>query len=90
MEIWRNNEEKIDNIQSRCDKLREELHAKEKAQAHIEQCRERLKHLNPSFDEVFEPWIYKKCTALFDLADSDDINGCRIHFDLMSDFIRLG
>ena len=80
LEFWRGNEEKIANIQSICDALQNKLGAKEKAQAHIDRCWERL---NASEQEVFStPWIWDRRVAVFDLADKGYILGCGVFLDV--------
>ena len=82
LKLWRENDKEIANIQSMCTELRKELRAREKAQAHIEKCRLKLKSLNSSYDEVFESWIYAGHVAVFDLADNGHIDQCGIFLDV--------
>ena len=86
LKFWRDNDEKISNIQSMCNKLREKLGAKEKAQDHIYKCQERLEHMNPSYKDKepfpFKSWIYAGHVAVFDLKDKGTIDGCGIFLDV--------
>ena len=81
LEFWRKNVEKINNIQSICDAMHSDLVARNKAQAHIDQCKERLTERE---NEVFKTWIYKRNVSVFDLADEDDgyIDGCGLFLDV--------
>ena len=42
LEFWRKNDEKISNIQNMCDEMRHAVNTSKMAQAHIDQCMERL------------------------------------------------
>ena len=79
LKFWRDNDEKISNIQSMCDELTHELGAREKAQAHIDRCEELL---NPSHKELFRSWIYAGHVAVFDLADNGYIDQCGIFLNV--------
>ena len=79
LDFWQENYEKIDNIQSMCNKMQKELNPKAKAQAHRDQC---LKRLTEPEREIFEPWIYNGSTSVFDLAGGGDIDGCGIFLDV--------
>ena len=87
LEFWRDNDKKIRNIQSMCGDLWGELRAREKAQAHINKCQEALKHLNPSYNELFDPWIYKGHVAVFDLIPRVPPS-ISVESSLTSNFIR--
>ena len=86
LEFWRDHEDKISNIQSMCDEIRHGLRAKEKAQAHIIQCMERL---TPSEQEVFNSWIYAARVSVFDLADKGYIDGCGVFLDVRFHPLRV-
>ena len=73
LEFWRKNDEKISNIHSMCDAMWRDLRSKEMAQAHIDQCKERLTERER---EVFKIWIYKGTVSVFDLAGNVYIDGC--------------
>ena len=75
--FWRENEDKISNIQSMCDAMWQ--CAKEMAKSHIEQCRERLTEPER---EVFKMWIYRGTVSVFDLAGGGEIDGCGLFLDV--------
>ena len=78
LDFWKNNEEKIGNIQEMCNAMWRELKAK--AQAHNNECWEELE---PHEKDVFKkPWIYVRKVSVFDLIDGCDIKGCRIFLDV--------
>ena len=85
LEFWRKNDEKISNIQDRCDELWRRLRPREIAQAHIDRCKERLTERER---QVFETWIHRrhKCyepnVSVFDLAGNGDIDGCGLFLDV--------
>ena len=79
LEFWRENDEKINNIQSRCDAMHSDLRAREMAQTHIQQCEQRLTKRE---NEVFKTWIYKGNVSVFDLADGGHIGGCGLFLDV--------
>ena len=79
LEFWQKNEKKIGNIQAMCNKMREKLNAQAMAQAHIDQCLERL---TAPEREIFETWIYNRSVSVFDLAGDDYIDGCVIYLDV--------
>ncbi len=85
LEFWRKNDEKISNIQDRCNELWRRLRPREIAQVHIDRCNERLTERER---QVFETWIYKryKCyepnVSVFDLAGNGDIDGCGLFLDV--------
>lgn len=82
LNFWRENETKIESIQSMCDDLRKALRASDKAQAHIDQCLEELKKNNPSYVVVFRSWICRSHIAVFDLSEKVNIDGCGVFLDV--------
>ena len=79
LEFWRKNYKEINNIQSMCDAMYSDLRAREMAQTHIQQCKERLTKRE---NEVFKTWIYKGSVSVFDLADDGYIDGCGLFLDV--------
>ena len=79
LDFWQENDEKISNIQLMCKEMRDELNAKAKAQAHIDQCLERLTEPER---KIFKTWIYDGSVSVFDLAGGGYIDGCGIHLDV--------
>ena len=79
LEFWRKNDEKISNINLMCDEIWSRLRPNEIAQAHINQCKERLTERER---EVFKTWIYKRSVSVFDLADDGYIDGCGLYLDV--------
>ena len=79
LEFWRKNVEKINNIQSMCDAMKRDLVARNKAQAHIDQCKDRLTERE---NEVFKTRIYTGNVSVFDLADDGRIEGCGLFLDV--------
>ena len=77
LEFWRKNEEKISNIQSRCDEMWSRM--QEMARAHVDQCREQLIGQER---EAFEMWIHNRSVSVFDLADQGEIDGCGLFLDV--------
>ena len=83
LDFWKNNEEKIGNIQEMCNAMWRELKAK--AQAHNNECWEELE---PHEKDVFKkPWIYVRKVSVFDLIDGCDIKGAG--YSSMWNFIRF-
>ena len=79
LEFWRKNDKKISNIQSKREEMFDELRKRNMAQAHIDQCKERLTERE---QEVFKIWIYKGSVSVFDLAGNGYINGCGLFLDV--------
>lgn len=82
LKFWRENDKKIANMQSMCDEWRKKLRGREKAQAHIDQCLEKLENLNPAYVEVFKSWIAAGHVAVFDLADGGHIDQCHVFLNV--------
>ena len=78
LEFWRKNDEKVSNIQRKCDEMRQKVNTK-MAQTHIDQCMEQLTERE---QRVFKTWIYKRNVSVFDLAGGGDIDGCRLFLDV--------
>ena len=86
LKSWRENEEKISNIYSNCDQMRDEM--KKKAKNHYTQCLEKLDELEK---QVFKAWLWNPrndnvydayWSSVFDLEGVDDIDGFKIHVDI--------
>ena len=87
LEFWRENDEKISNIRSRCDAMWRDLHRSKMAQAHIDQCKELL---NEREREVFKTWIYKRSVSVFDLSGDGSIDGCGLFLNVEFHPLRVG
>ena len=79
LEFWRKNDKKISNINLMCDEIWRCLRPNEIAQAHINQCNDRLTERER---EVFKTWIYKRQVSVFDLAGDGYIDGCGLYLDV--------
>ncbi len=86
LEFWRKNDEKISNIQSMCDAVKRDLDARNKAQAHIDQCKGRLTEREK---ELFKTRIYQDHVSVFDLADGGHIEGCGLFLDVKFHPLRI-
>lgn len=89
LKFWGDNDEKISNIQSNCDRLQQELIDTGLAQAHQDQCEEHLKRLLPSYEKIFKLWVYKRHVAVFDLADNGYIDQCSVFLDVVFHPLRV-
>lgn len=67
LDFWRENEDKIDNIQSMRDELQQRV--KKVTGAHAEQCGARL---TEDQRQVFKMWNYRSNVAVFDIANRSD------------------
>ena len=87
LQFWQENEEKINEIYSNCDKMRYKMRGK--PLEHVKQVREKLtdeekdvfnegRRYNPRSESIYDAsWV-----SYFDLADNVDIDGCKIFLDV--------
>ena len=86
LNFWRDNEKKISNIQSLCDRLVSELNAKAKADAHSEDCMDRL---STEAREMFITRTVIRKISVFDLKDGGTIDGCGVFLDVWIEPLRI-
>ena len=88
LQLWRENELEINNIQHMSDNLSNLLKPKEKADAHGSAVMELLP---AEVKGVFsEPWIYNRNTTVIDLAkDVESIGGCIPFLDIRFHPLRI-
>ena len=85
--FWKKNKEKIENIRDNCGDLLDLLHRKEFADQHLQQCLDKMEDEDKA---VFSPFVWKKETAAFDLADNEYLDdGCRIFLDVWFQPLRI-
>lgn len=86
LDFWKENDPKISNIEEWIKKMWGLLDAKSKAQAHLDQCKEELSETKRT---VFQPWIYQKSVAVFDLEQGGTVDWRGIFLDVEFHPLRI-
>lgn len=73
LDIWKQNDDKITNIQHRIEKMWKKL--EKKVKGHLDQCRQQLSQAER---DIFKYWPYDRTVAVFDLVEGGTIDGCGI------------
>ena len=79
LDFWRENEEKISDLQAWIDHMGNLLDANGRAEEHREQC---LKRLPEQERSVFRDKTWNKQIAVFGLADDTTVDGCGVFLDV--------
>lgn len=77
LDFWKINHEKVNNMTTMCESVCNVLNTHGYAQFHIDEC---VKKLSESERKVFHTWVYKKSTAVFELAADVELDVLEVWF----------